>query len=240
METAEQLKVTHRVHLIQLNGFAGSTVGENARGNVVAPFVEELSRYIDAAHIKSPAIIGHSLGGEAALMLAARHPASVGRVIVVDALPFYSLMLNPMATPESVGPQAAALRDAMLAASPAQVAAMQPAVIARLVKTRSQQPAIVAASLSSDRSVVARATYELMTTDVPSELFRVAAPVTVIYAYDANYGVPSEKIDALYRNAYAKLKGTQFARIDDSYHFVMLDQPARFRQAIDAALSVNR
>jgi pimeloyl-ACP methyl ester carboxylesterase len=78
---------------------------------------------------------------------------------------------------------------------------------------------------------VAYATYELMTTDLRSELKRTTAPVEVVYAYDKMYGVPSASIDATFQNAYASTPKVRFKRIDGSSHFVMLDQPDTFERA---------
>ncbi|VTP67651.1 Uncharacterised protein [Leclercia adecarboxylata] len=39
---------------------------------------------------------------------------------------------------------------------------------------------------------------------------------------------PTPSVDAMYRQAYASAKDIHFTRIDDSFHFVMLDQPERF------------
>lgn len=96
--TAERLQRTRRVHLVQVHGFAGAPAGGNASGEVVAPVVEELARYIAERRLQAPAVIGHSLGGEAGLMLAARHPGAVGRLMVVDALPWYALLFGPGVT----------------------------------------------------------------------------------------------------------------------------------------------
>ncbi|QEI04707.1 alpha/beta hydrolase [Pigmentiphaga aceris] len=235
--TVAQLKATRRVHVIRVAGFAGEAPGANANGDIAAPLAEQLARYIDAGKLKSPAVIGHSLGGEVALMLAARHPDAVGRVMVVDALPFYSLLLDPTSTADSMKPRAAVFRDAMLAAPPEQAAAVQTATMARLIKTADARPAIVAAAQQSDRSVLARATYEIMTTDLRPELSRIRAPLTVVYAHDKAYGFSPAQVDANFRTVYAQAKTARFVRVDDSFHFVMIDQPKAFAQAVEAFLA---
>ncbi len=123
-------------------------------------------------------------------MLGARHPGEVGRLVIVDALPFYSLLFSPRSDGRSSNAAAIAFRDAMMAAPADQANAMQTAAIARLVKTEAARPAVVAAGVRSDRRTVADATYELMTTDLRPELNRITAPVEVVYAYDKMYGVP--------------------------------------------------
>ncbi|MFY8142258.1 MAG: alpha/beta fold hydrolase, partial [Caulobacter sp.] len=98
--TVKQLAATHRVHVVQVAGFAGAPVAGNADGAVVAPLVEAVDGYIKAKGLKSPAVIGHSLGGFTGLLLAQRHPESIGRLMIVDSLPFFSLLFSPAATPE--------------------------------------------------------------------------------------------------------------------------------------------
>src|SRR5262244_4018356 len=59
---ADKLKAHYRVHLIQVNGFAGTPPLANANDPIIAPTVEELAAYIKANNVH-PAVIGHSLGG---------------------------------------------------------------------------------------------------------------------------------------------------------------------------------
>src|SRR5688572_20110059 len=84
---AAELDERYRLHLIQVNGFSGTAPGANVDGPVSAPVAEELARYIAEARLDRPAIIGHSMGGTIGMMLAARHPTSVGRLMVVDMMP---------------------------------------------------------------------------------------------------------------------------------------------------------
>ena len=108
---AMRLAATHRVHLVQLAGFAGQPWA-HGDGPFVAPEVEEIARYIAEEGLREPAVIGHSMGGLSGLLLAQAHPDRVGRLMIVDALPFYSAMFGPAVTPEQARPfasQAAAM-----------------------------------------------------------------------------------------------------------------------------------
>lgn len=239
-DLATRLRGDHRLHLVQIAGFAGSPSPDMTDGKVAAPAAEAIAAYILRENLQLPTVIGHSLGGEVGLMLAARNEGLVGRLMVVDALPFYSLLMNPSATEESITPQAAAFRDGLLSTTDVQANAMQVAAIARLVKTEDARAGVVEAGLASDRKTVANATYELLTTDLRDELGRIAIPVEVVYAYDPLYGVPADQIDATFRSAYANADTAQFTRIDDSFHFVMLDQPDEFAQAVRSFLDAGR
>ena len=236
-DLASGLQSGHRVHILELAGFASTPAISSRDGKVIAPVVDAIAEYIRTQHINAPAIVGHSLGGEIALMLGARYPDRVGRLMIVDALPFYSLMIDPEATSETASQRAIATREWILAQSPQEFEAFQKASIARLAKTEAVRPALVAAGLSSDRRTIADAVYELMVTDLRPELGRISAPIEVVYAYDALFGVPASGVDEMYRRAYTNARDIHFTRIDDSFHFIMLDQPKRFSSAVQSFLN---
>lgn len=227
---ADALAATHRVHLVQVAGFAGEPVGAPA-GALIAPFVEELYQYIEAYTAAPPAIIGHSMGGLTGLMLARAHPERVGRLMIVDALPFFGGMFGPQVTVASVEPQARAMRDQISAMDDASFAAQQNGGVARLVKAEDRRAEVVAWSVASDRATFAGAMYEVLTTDMRAEVAGIATPITVVYAYDAAMG-PEAMVDGLYRGQYAPAPNVSFVRVDGSYHFIMLDQPAAFQAAV--------
>jgi len=227
---ADALAATHRLHLVQINGFAGQPVGAPA-GQVIEPVVEELAQYIEAFTTGEPAIIGHSMGGLTGLMLARRHPERVGRLMIVDSLPFFSAMFSPMATAEGVEPQARGMRDQIAALDDAAFAAQQNMGVGRLVKTEARRAEVVGWSVASDRATFAQAMYEVMTTDMRGEVANVQTPITVVYAYDAAMG-PEAMVDGLYRGQYAPAPNVNFVRVDGSYHFIMFDQPAAFQAAV--------
>ncbi len=226
---ADALAATHRLHLVQINGFAGQPVG--APAGVIDPVVEELAQYIEAYTSGEPAIIGHSMGGLTGLMLARRHPERVGRLMIVDSLPFFSAMFSPMATAEGVEPQARGMRDQIAALDDAAFAAQQNMGVGRLVKTEARRAEVVGWSVASDRATFAQAMYEVMTTDMRGEVANVQTPITVVYAYDAAMG-PEAMVDGLYRGQYAPAPNVNFVRVDGSYHFIMFDQPAAFQAAV--------
>lgn len=237
---AVNLRKNYKLHLVQISGFADSAPAANTESGVAKPAAQAIANYIRDKHIHAPAIIGHSLGGEIALMLGARYPELVGSLTIVDALPFYSLLFDPRATPEIVKPRADMIRGAMLAAPSDQTLAAQTQAIANLVKTEAERPAIVRSGMQSDRKTVANATYELMTTDLRAELEHIRAPVKVIYAYDAAYGIPPAAVDSMYKDAYHSAPKAIFQRIDGSFHFIMLDQPEQFERALTEFLKQTR
>ncbi|HEY5722180.1 MAG TPA: alpha/beta hydrolase [Allosphingosinicella sp.] len=227
----------YRVHRLKLSGFAGEPGAGNAEGAIVDGVVEQLDSYIKAKGLKRPAVAGHSMGGLTAMLLAARHPESVGRVMVVDALPFYSLMFGPDSTAESVAPRAAAFRDSVAGMDETAWKAGQARTAATLVKTERFRGRLIADAEASDRPVAARAIYEVMTTDARPLLPRVEAPLTILYATNEYAG--EAMVGPLYRAAYAGAPKARLIQVPDSYHFIPYDQPERFRALLAEFLAGN-
>jgi pimeloyl-ACP methyl ester carboxylesterase len=235
-DAAARLEGRYRVHLIQVAGFAGAPVGGNAEGPVVAPLADEIAAYIRAKGLRRPALIGHSMGGFTALMIARRHPDVADRIMIVDALPFFSVLMGPTTTVESVTPQAAGLRDMLIGQTEAAYAAGQAQSMAGLVKSPQGQIDALAWSKATDRSVMARAMYDVMTTDLRPDLASVATPVTVVYARDEAMGVGAGMVQTLYESNYAALPSKTLVVVDGALHFVMLDQPDAFAAAVERFL----
>lgn len=229
---ANRLSATHRVHLVQLAGFAGEpwTHGD---GPFVEPEVAELARYIAEAGLDRPAIIGHSMGGLSGLLLAQRQPERVGRLMIVDALPFYSALFGPTVTAETARPVAAQFAAAMIAADEASYRAQQQQAAQGLARDPAIREAMVDWSMASDRRAVAAAFSDVMTTDARPGLAAMTTPVTALYATDADGGPPPALAEGLWTQEYSTLPGVRLVRIDGARHFIMADQPALFDAAVD-------
>jgi len=233
---AERLKATHRVHLVQLAGFAGEpwTQGDGA---FVEPAVEELARYVREAGLARPAVIGHSMGGMSAVMLAQRHPDLVGRVMSVDSLPFFSALYGPTATAESARPFADQAAAGIIAADEAGYRAGQERAAVGYSRTPAMRTAMVEWSMASDRHAMAAAIRDVMTTDLRPGLATMTTPVWAVYAADDDGGAPAAMADGLWTREYAALPGVRMIRVDGSRHFIMADQPERFAAIVDQFLA---
>lgn len=233
---AERLKATHRVHLVQLAGFAGEP-WRHGDGPFVQPVADELARYIRAAGLERPAVIGHSMGGMTAVLLAQRHPELVGRVMSVDSLPFFSAMFGPQVTAEAARPFADQAAAGILAADVASFRAQQGQTAIGLARDPATRVAMVEWSMTSDRHAMASAIREVMTTDLRPGLAAMTTPVWAVYASDADGGAPAAGADALWGREYSTLPGVRMVRVDDSRHFIMADQPERFATLVDQFLA---
>ncbi|MBC2667627.1 alpha/beta fold hydrolase [Novosphingobium piscinae] len=233
----------YRYHRIQVRGFSGTAPAANAQGDVAAAVAEELARYIREDRLVAPSLIGHSLGGTIGMMLASRHPAALGRLMVVDMVPFSGAFFGA-----KDGPSARAIvmgMQASMASNPEGARTMMTQMIAGMVNSAAERPAVIDDARTSDPALVARAYADLQGTDLRSELAAVTVPVTVLYVKPAMAAaVPDEQFDGLYKAQYAALRQVTLTRVPDSAHFIMLDAPTRFiaevRQFLPAPVSGPR
>jgi len=236
--TADALDDNYRVHLVQLNGFAGAPVGGAGEGPVSAPAAEEIARYIRETGLERPAIIGHSMGGSIGMMLAARHPDAVGKLMVVDMFPFMGAMFGgPNATRETLTPVADQTREAMRAAPQGVVSPQTEATINSMVRTESARAAIIEHSRLSDNGVSANAFHELIVTDLRPELANISVPFTTLYVIPPQAPITPEQYDMFMRASYANIPQARIVKIEDSYHFIMIDQFDRFMQEVRTFLA---
>lgn len=228
------LATGHRVILVQINGFGGDAPGKNISPGILAGLIAELDGYIVREKLGQPAIVGHSLGGLAALMFAKAHPDHVSRVMVVDSLPFIAVLFSPAATVPLVEPQASAIRAQMTGSygKPTDTATAE-ATANRLALKPESRAKVKAWVLASDPRVSGEALYEDMTTDLRPDLAGITTPITLVYPWAAT-GATRERADPLYHGAYATAPHVSYVDIGDSAHFVMLDQPAAFQAALTA------
>jgi pimeloyl-ACP methyl ester carboxylesterase len=233
---AERLSSTRRVHMVQLAGFAGE-LWVHCDGPFVQPVIDELARYIDEAGLQAPAVIGHSMGGMSALMLAQQYPALVGKVMSVDSLPFFSALFGPQVTVDTARPFAEQAAAATLSADDATFRANQTQGAVGYVNDPATRAAMVEWGMASDRQALATAIKEVMLTDLRPALAAMTTPVWAVYASDANGGAPPAMADALWQREYATLPGVELIRVDDSRHFIMADQPERFSEIVDRFLA---
>jgi pimeloyl-ACP methyl ester carboxylesterase len=236
--TVDHLGAGWRVHRIHIQGFAGAPVEGNAEGPVAAPVAEEIARYIAENNLDKPAVVGHSMGGTIGLMLAARHPDAVGRLMVVDMVPFMGAMFGaPGATVEDVRPVADQLYAASMASTDEAYQARAAAIVTAMVNNEAARPAVLEDTAASDKQVSAASYRELITTDLRPELSAITAPTEVLYVKFNDARMTNEVTDMVYQASFAGLPNVELKRIDDSAHFIMLDQPEIFYTDLDAFLA---
>ena len=234
--TARALEGRYRVHLVTVRGFGDVPPSANGSGLVGGPAAAEVRRYIAEQGLRRPAVIGHSMGGQIALRVAADAGPRVGRVMVVDASPFFPSLISAGATTGDVEPLARLASQGLLLfgdeALKTQAGAMgadMGGAADSLFGTLGWQ--------GGDRRTLAQGLYEVMTVDLRARLPAITAPVTVVYGWSADDRSPRSHIDGLFRAGYRSLPHpAAFERIEGAEHMVMIDQPRRFQAAVERFL----
>jgi len=234
--TAAALKGRYRVHLVTVRGFGETAPGSNAEGLVSAPVAAEIRRYIEEQGLRRPALIGHSMGGQVALRVAADAGDRIGKVMVVDASPFFPSLISPGSTAADVEPLARiAYQGLMLLGD--QALRTQAASMGLELGGAADNVLGGLGWQGGDRRVLAQGLYEVMTTDLRSRLPLIEAPVTVVYGWSPDDRSPRSHVDDLFRAGYRSLpRPAAFERVEGAEHMVMIDRPRQFQAAVDRFL----
>lgn len=234
---ADRLAGKRRLHLVSVRGFGDLPAGANASGAVMAAVAAEVRRYITEQRLERPAVIGHSMGGQVGLRVAADAGARIGRVMVVDSSPFFPALISPQATVSDVEPIAQLAYQAIHFLGE------------EALRSRGREMGLELGGATDavfgtlgwqggDRRVLAQSLYEVMTVDLRRRLPDITAPVTVVYGWSADGNSPRNRTDGLFRSAYARLRiPAAFVPIEGAEHMVMIDQPNRFMAAVERFLA---
>lgn len=234
--TAAALEGRYRVHLVTVRGFGETAPGGNAEGLVSAPVAAEIRRYIEEQGLRRPALIGHSMGGQVALRVAADAGDHIGKVMAVDASPFFPSLISPGSTAADVEPLARiAYQGLMLLGD--QALRTQAASMGLELGGAADNVLGGLGWQGGDRRVLAQGLYEVMTTDLRSRLPLIEAPVTVVYGWSPDDRSPRSHVDDLFRAGYRSLpRPAAFERVEGAEHMVMIDRPRQFQAAVDRFL----
>jgi pimeloyl-ACP methyl ester carboxylesterase len=209
----------YRYHLVHVAGFAGLAPQANASGPVVQPVADEVARYVAAAGLKRPAIVGHSMGGTLAMLLGLKGLAR--RVMVVDMLPAGAAMVGGTAIGLGY------LADQIGGYLTGTVAGRR--YLAQMV---AQAPG----AKGSDPDVIANALRDLAHVDLGPQLPRLSVPLEVVYAIGTD-PQQAAAISNRFRAAYPDRKGVTLRPLGPSGHMVMRDQSARFNALLKTFLA---
>lgn len=204
----------YRWHLVHVRGFAGLAADANGSGPVVQPVADEIARYIAAAGLRRPAVVGHSMGGTLAMMQGIKGLAS--RVMVVDMLPAGAAMVG--GTANGMGYLADQLSQYFTGTAAGRRYLAQ--IVAQAPGAEGSNPEVIATALR-----------DLANTDLGPQLGRIGVPMSVVYAVGADQA-QSVEITRRFRAAYAAKKDAKLLPIGPSGHVVMADQPTRFNAAL--------
>jgi pimeloyl-ACP methyl ester carboxylesterase len=235
--TVARYQATHTIYVLTLPGFGG-------RSPIKAPMLDTVVRDV-AAFLPSankPVLIGHSLGGFLAIRLAEEHSDLIRGAIAIDGLPVFA-GLDKM-TPERRAGIAEQIASRIGSQTQAEFEQSEAQQISFMTKPSNVQ---IATSFSKGANIAATGTYmsELMAADLRPDLSKVSVPLLEIGPFDSTLDpnnpftpMPTlQQKQAYYASLFTNDPTAKVVIIDDSRHFIMLDQPEKLFTAIDAFLA---
>jgi pimeloyl-ACP methyl ester carboxylesterase len=237
-QTIEHLQKNHVVYAVTLAGFDGVPAPADG-GNLFDRADASLQQLIEQQKIDKPVLVGHSLGGTLALRFAGEHPELISGVLAVDGLPIFPGMER--VSVEQRQAMAAQMQQQMGAATAEQ---FQAQALGYMQKIGVIDPQLAAhyAPMNARSDIKASAQYmaEDLAFDGRAALKHANVPIVEISPYNSpDFSQPPMVMSEAQKTTYyqsllADAPNAKVVSISPSRHFVMLDQPVKFKQALDS------
>jgi len=216
-ETIKNLKGKYESHEVSYAGF-------NGIAPIPMPWYEaikkELVSYIKTNKLTRVKLIGHSMGGNLAVDLAAELGSTVDRVIIVDALACMRDMMMPGVPAEAL--QYESPYNKKLLESSAEEFEKNASMMAEgMTNNKEKQPLLKSWILEADRKTYVYGYTDLLKLDLRPALASIKVPVLILGA-----PFPSKEVVVpTYEKQYATLTNKRIEIAPEGRHFIMFDQP---------------
>ena len=226
-DTCAAFVATHRCLLLELPGFAGQPPTDVGEGFLL-PMRDEVIALLRESDISDATLVGHSLGGDLAMMIALEAPELARRLVLIDSLPFYAAIQNPRATADMMKPQAELMRAQMNAQSDAAYAQAAVTSTAGMTRSDERHAQLQAWTAASDRATTTAAMVDMLTTDLRADIARITQPLLVLgsWAAYAPYGSTLESTKGIFSAQYAAAPNVDIRMSEAGYHFLTWDDSA--------------
>jgi pimeloyl-ACP methyl ester carboxylesterase len=175
-ETRSAYENDYTCYTLTMAGFAGVPPQP---GSTFQDLEKGIATFIRQNKIDKPVIIGHSMGGGLAMALAADYPGLMSKIIVVDALPCLSALMNPSFKAKENNDCSTMISE-ITSATKEQFYQMQKQTIPRLLADTSKQELVVSWSVRSDRTTFAEMYCEFSNTDLRERIAAVKCPALIL------------------------------------------------------------
>lgn len=230
-ETISHLPDHYQSHTVSYAGFHGL---EPVGTPWYSAIRDELMAYIQAVPNREWTIIGHSMGGNLAVELAAAIPDQVTGLILVDALPCMRALMMP-GTPADQIQYQSPYNDQMIAMTNDQLKEVALGIAANMTNQPDKIQQLVEWTLTADRKTYVYGYTDLLKLDLRPNLQKITAKTLIL-----GTSFPSREITSqTFQQQYANLINKEIELVDDSKHFIMFDQPEWLHDQINSYLQKN-
>ena len=221
--TVAEISSRYTCHVITISGFGGAAATSDPH---LRQWVADIATYIKVNHLDKPVIIGHSIGGGMAMMLAADYPDLVSKIVVVDALPCLGALQNPSYKADAHA-DCSAFVTRYTSMSDSALKATQTRTSAMLCADSTMWPLLVNWAMQSDRKTMGQIYCEFINTDLRDTIANIQCPALILLE-------PSFKMyDATMQAQFAKLQHKELVYAQKGLHFIMYDDREWYLQQIN-------
>lgn len=210
-------------YTLTMTGFAGVRPQLNSS---FENWKNQIANYIKDNKIEEPIIIGHSMGGGLVLALAADYPDLIGKIVVVDALPCLSALMDPSFKSKENN-DCSAIISQMTGMSETQFYEMQKQTMPRLLADQSKLEMVVDWSVKSDRKTFAEMYCDFSNTDLRNRIAQIKCPSLILLESYFIHLKPA--IEEQYKN----LKTASFKYANKGLHFIMYDDKEWYMEQLN-------
>lgn len=228
-DTVEHLTTKSEAHLISYAGFNGNPP-------IAMPWYDtikkELIVYIKDRNLTNVTIIGHSMGGNLAIDLAAALPDTITRLVIVDSIPCMRELMMP-GVPESQIQYDSPYNKQMLQTEDTQFKQTATMMAQNMTNNKDKVDVLINWIMEADRKTYVYGYTDLLKLDLRKILNKVTAKTLILGA-----SFPSVEVaKSNYEKQYTTLANKSIKMASNSKHFIMFDQPEWFYTTVNAFLA---
>jgi len=227
-ETVAHLNTKNESHLFSYAGF-------NGIAPIKTPWYEHVKEaifsYIEKKELTNIRIVGHSMGGNLAVDIAAKFPKRVKKMVIVDALACMREVMMP-GVPESALQYNSPYNKNLLKMNAAQFKAMASNMAGYMTLKKEKARVLTKWILEADRTTYVHGYTDLLKLDLREKLKAIKTETLILGASFPDVAVAK----AHFEKQYANLSNKTIEMVVDSKHFIMFDQPTWFYAKVTAFL----
>ena len=219
----------YQYHLISYAGFNGNIPVEMPWYKNVK---ESLLNYIEENNFDKIQLIGHSVGGNFAVDIAAEYKNIVDKVVLIDALPCMREVMMPGVLAENIQYKNP-YNDKLLAMNSDEFRNSIEPLAVNMTNKKEKVKDIISWIVESDRKTYVYGYTDLLKLDLREKLKDIKSEVLIVVAPFPSEAIAKSTIDSQYIN----LENKRVEIIADTKHFIMFDQAELLSKTINNFIS---
>ncbi|HCY00517.1 MAG TPA: alpha/beta hydrolase [Bacteroidales bacterium] len=222
--TVENLDLGRKSYLFSYAGFNGNEpIGMPWYPSIKNSVIE----YVKDNNLSDIIIIGHSMGGNLAVEIAAELPNKVSKIIIVDALPCMLDVMMPGVPAESISYESP-YNNQMLEMDEQQFKSMATMMASNMTFDENKNDILANWILEADRETWVYGYTDLLKIDLRNILRTVKCETLILGASFPDI----TKAKGNFEKQYANLSNKTIVMASASKHFLMFDQPEWFYDTV--------